>query len=252
MSSKQRNQVMVVFHILNLIDRPDRLKETLSEITKLNGVKKQVIVHHTERRSDGDGKLGCFLGHRSIWKKIANTQSSDRELHIICEDDLRLDHDGFVDAVYDVCEYRNQWDIVCFGWFPLSSSVDQNNEKFKRICLGGMAHCYSVSYDWANSNQNANYPGYNHDLWMFRDGKRGFRVVGHIPMVAYQGQQTSDIPTRMYKTRDLWWKLCPIEKTLGLSEKTKSFWNVFLIVFVLIFVTMIFKKAKRRRSKIIL
>ena len=249
----------VIFHLLNLKERPDRLDNSINQLNSIDfppDVQKIIKVHQQKRRSDGNGKLGCFLGHRSIWCEIAKQLLNKNVLHIICEDDISVDSSNFHDAVKSAFEQMEEWDIFCFGWFPLSTRKDKQNDHIRRIRFGGMAHCYSVSLRWAKKHCVCEYPGYNHDLWMFMDKKNGWNVIGYVPMVAFQSDQNqnllnqqpiSDISPRMYHTRSLWWRICPLEKTLSISEKSTFF--VWLIVFV--FVILVLLIIRKRKSNLI-
>lgn len=251
--------IKVYFHLLNLLERPDRLEKSLDQLHAIDfsdceGIVTLIKVHQERRRKDGNGKLGCFFGHRNIWKDIAtNEKYSSRDLHIICEDDISVDCENFHNAIQTAITESQRWDIFCFGWFPLSTRRDDKNENLRRIRFGGMAHCYAVSQRWARVYKNATYPGYNHDLWMFMDKKDGWNVIGYVPMVAFQSDQEpnlvtgetpiSDISPRMYQTRNLWWKLCPLEKTLSLSEKA----NYFVWFLILMLVLVVFLLLRKRR-----
>lgn len=248
----------IVFHLLNLYERPDRLDKALSELNKIDfsnsvGTTSVIKIHQQKRRHDGNGKLGCFIGHRKIWADIASCDDdSPEDLHIVCEDDLSIDQENFLAALETAISESHRWDIFCFGWFPLSTRRDSENENIRRIRFGGMAHCYAVSKKWAMHHKNAVYPGYNHDLWMFMDKKDGWNVIGYVPMVAFQSDQEhrisgekpiSDISPRMYQTRSLWWKLCPLEKTLTLSEKANYF--VWFLIFLIVIVLLLLIRKRR-------
>lgn len=252
----------VYFHLLNLYERPDRLEQSLSQLNSIEfsldrAIEPVIKIHQQRRRHDGNGKLGCFVGHRKIWQEIASCDDFlEEDLHIICEDDISVDPDNFQNAVRVAFDESNRWDIYCFGWFPLSTRRDAQNDNLRRIRFGGMAHCYSVSRKWARVHKNAEYPGYNHDLWMFMDKKDGWNVVGYVPMVAFQSDQEqnfiagqtpiSDISPRMYQTRSLWWKLCPLEKTLTLSEKSNYF--VWFLIFLIVIVLLLLVRKRRQEN----
>jgi hypothetical protein len=251
--------INVFFHLLNLYERPDRLEQSLNQLRSIElsdciRIMPVIKIHQQRRRQDGNGKLGCFLGHRNIWNDIATNESySSKDLHIICEDDISVDYKNFQNAIQTAISESQRWDIFCFGWFPLSTRRDDRDEHLRRIRFGGMAHCYAVSQRWVRVHRNAPYPGYNHDLWMFMDKKDGWNVIGYVPMVAFQSDQEqnlitgetpiSDISPRMYQTRALWWKLCPLEKTLSLSEKA----NYFVWFIIIMFVLVIFLLLRKRR-----
>lgn len=268
-TAKTAKTSQVIFHLLNLKERPDRLDNSIVQLESIifpPDVEIVIKVHQQRRRTDGNGKLGCFLGHRSIWCDIAKQSTNATNsisgtnnvklLNIICEDDISVDSSNFYDAVKTAFDETGNWDIFCFGWFPLSTRKDKQNDHLRRIRFGGMAHCYAISSSWAKEHCVSEYPGYNHDLWMFMDKKSGWNVVGYVPMVAFQSDQNqnllnqqpiSDISPRMYHTRSLWWRICPLDKTLSMSEKS----TYFVWLFVLVIVILILLIVRKRKSNLI-
>lgn len=282
MSTSYKKLKKIRIHVLNLIDRDDKLLIAINELEKFKKVNKfldtcsiEIVLHRQNKRKDGDGKRGCYWGHHSIWKQIAEYNDGESTLDIVCEDDILLNADTkkLSQSLVDIHKNRNHWDICCLGWFPLITKPFKDNPKFKRIKLGGMAHCYAVNSSWCKSHLNMSYPGYNHDLFIFRDEKDGWSVLGLTEMVAFQRDwligndssfnneiekckedkilgNESDISKSMYKTRQTWFKLFDMPQTMKLSENWIKVSHYFFIFVMLIVVIMFLSySGKRYRAR---
>ena len=281
MATSYKDLKKIRIHVLNLLERDDKLLIVINELEKMKKVNNflptcsiEIVLHRQHKRKDGDGKRGCYWGHHSIWKQIAEYTDEESSIDIICEDDLILDActKKLTQSMIDVHKNRKHWDICCLGWFPLITKPFNDDPKFKRIRLGGMAHCYAVNPKWCKGHLNMPYPGYNHDLFIFRDGKDGWSVLGLTDMVAFQRDwitnvsidnnidddqidsdlkivgNESDISKSMYKTRQTWFKLFDMHQTLRMSENWIKISHYFFI-FVMMIIVMMFLSYSRKRYR---
>lgn len=158
---------MVKIYIINLLDRKDRLKNTLNELKKVGVTPEQIHVIKAvdTRHSDYDdlrerfpeikednlaavrngvrsehwqltsGSCGCFYSHLKAWKTIIKDSKHKSEPSIIMEDDIRIPN--YYRARDILCDPSSKhirknlqsWDILLYGHTGLMRDHEQLRDK---------------------------------------------------------------------------------------------------------------------------
>jgi GR25 family glycosyltransferase involved in LPS biosynthesis len=86
------------------------------------------------------GGIGCYLSHVKAWETAL---SSDKEISLIFEDDIKLEKDIFFHILENIIVAPPDWDIILFGnqcW-----ECEEYNEFFLKVNRFILAHCYLVN-----------------------------------------------------------------------------------------------------------